>query len=63
LGVPSERGITLQSGLELQLKLHLQLKTKERKMWEEASPGRLPRKIRSAEYSLLYRIKQVLSPL
>ena len=61
--VPSERGITLQGGLELQLKLHLQLKTKERKMWEEASPGRLPRKIRSAEYSLLYRFKQVLSPL
>ena len=63
MGVPSERGITLQGGLELQLKLHLQLKTKESKMWEEASPGRLPRKIRSAEYSLLYRFKQVLSPL
>ena len=35
--IPHEKLVTLQGGPELQLKFHLQLKTKERKVWEEAS--------------------------
>ena len=60
--IPSEKGVTLQGGLELQLRFHLHLKTKERKMWEEASSGKLSGKARSTGNSLLYRFKQIPSP-